>query len=234
MKKLTLLILFLSSFAYSQQNWFKIYSDKNTLEKDGVEIGNKFISDAKILLPNLKNEPRIIVNTTPYGIYYDGNEKTVNLPLWDELTPINKKFFEKITGNKKEGKKLFGFMFNGFYLSHELGHWLTYHITGNVGSYQDEYMANTIAMLWWKKQGKTKELKSIYKILKKIMKTYPNPVPKGESVEKYFTENYMKILNDEENFAMIYGFMQFSQFIQIYEDKSLPSFDDFLIKNIKK
>ena len=66
------------------------------------------------------------------------------------------------------------------------------------------------------------------------MKTYPNPVPKGENVEKYFTDNYEKILTDQENFAMIYGFMQFSQFIKIYEDHSLPDFDTFLQKEFKK
>ena len=66
------------------------------------------------------------------------------------------------------------------------------------------------------------------------MKTYPNPVPKGENVEKYFTDNYVKILTDQENAAMIYGFMQFSQFIKIYEDHSLPDFDTFLQKEFKK
>ena len=70
--------------------------------------------------------------------------------------------------------------------------------------------------------------------LKKIMKTYPNPVPKGENVEKYFTDNYVKILTDQENAAMIYGFMQFSQFIKIYEDRSLPDFDTFIQKEFKK
>lgn len=233
-KKIVLIFLFLSSFAFAQKNWFKAYTDKDALAKDGVEVGNQFIADAKKIIPNLKNEPQIIVNTTPFLIYYDGEKNTVNLPLWSEVIPENQKYFEKITGNTKDGKKLYGLMFNGFYLPHELGHWLTVKKSGNLGSYQDEYFANTVAMLWWKKQGKSKELKSIYKTLKKVMKTYPNPVPKGENVEKYYTENYVKIMQDQENFAMIYGFMQFSQFIKIYEDHSLPDFDTFLQKEFKK
>ena len=233
-KQIVLVFLFFSSFAFSQKNWFKAYTDKDALAKDGVEVGNQFIADAKKIIPNLKNEPQIIVNTTPFLIYYDGEKNTVNLPLWSEVIPDSQQYFEKITGNTKDGKKLYGLMFNGFYLPHELGHWLTVKKSGNLGSYQDEYFANTVAMLWWKKQGKSKELKSIYKTLKKVMKTYPNPVPKGENAEKYYTENYVKIMQDQENFAMIYGFMQFSQFIKIYEDRSLPDFDKFLQKEFKK
>ena len=233
-KQIVLVFLFFSSFVFAQKNWFKLYTDKGALAKEGVEVGNQFIADAQKLIPNLKDNPQIIVNTTPFLVYYDGKEKTVNLPFWDEVIPQNQEYFEKITGNAKDGKKLFGLMFNGFYLPHELGHWLSFEKSGNIGSYQDEYLANTIAILWWKKQGKSKELKSIYKTLKKIMKTYPNPVPKGENVEKYFTDNYVKILTDQENAAMIYGFMQFSQFIKIYEDHSLPDFDTFLQKEFKK
>ena len=173
-KQIVLVFLFFSSFVFAQKNWFKLYTDKGALAKDGVEVGNQFIADAQKLIPNLKDNPQIIVNTTPFLVYYDGKEKTVNLPFWDEVIPQNQEYFEKITGNAKDGKRLFWLMFNGFYLPHELGHWLSFEKSGNIGSYQDEYLANTIAILWWKKQGKSKELKSIYndrvekKILEKI------------------------------------------------------------------
>ena len=47
------------------------------------------------LIPNLKDNPQIIVNTTPFLVYYDGKEKTVNLPFWDEVIPKNQEYFEK-------------------------------------------------------------------------------------------------------------------------------------------
>ena len=41
----------------------------------------------------LKDNPQVIVNTTPFLVYYDGKEKTVNLPFWDEVIPQNQEYF---------------------------------------------------------------------------------------------------------------------------------------------
>ena len=46
-KKIVLIFLFLSSFVFAQKNWFKLYTDKGALAKDGVEVGNQFIADAQ-------------------------------------------------------------------------------------------------------------------------------------------------------------------------------------------
>ena len=57
----------------------------------------------------------------------------------------------------------------------------------------------------------------------------PNPVPKGSTIEEYFSKNY------EEASAnpYVYGYMQFKQFIEIYEDKNLPDFDTFIKQQSK-
>ena len=54
-KQIVLVFLFFSSFVFAQKNWFKLYTDKGALAKDGVEVGNQFIADAQKLIPNLKN-----------------------------------------------------------------------------------------------------------------------------------------------------------------------------------
>jgi hypothetical protein len=138
-----------------------------------------------------------------------------------------KKFFYEVAGGEAEGKNAFGLFFNGFYLPHELGHALQDIVEkGSVTSYNNEYFANTVAILWWRKAGKEKELKSCYEAAKKMWTKLPNPVPAGEAEDAYFTKNYEVASQN----PYTYGYMQFKQFIQLYEDKTLPDFDTF-IKN---
>ncbi|RYF38443.1 MAG: hypothetical protein EOO38_24760 [Cytophagaceae bacterium] len=43
-------------------------------------------------------------------------------------------------------------------------------------------------------------------------------------VKKYFTEHYNEFGQDPYK----YGFIQFSQFVKVYEDKSLPDFNTYV------
>ena len=61
-----------------------------------------------------------------------------------------------------------------------------------------------------------------------MLKTLKNPVPKNEDYKKYITENYGKLASDPYK----YGYIQFSQFVEIYENSKLPDFDTY-IKNYK-
>lgn len=79
-------------------------------------------------------------------------------------------------------------------------------------------------MLWWRKHGRQKELEQCYQYAKKMYAQLPNPVPAGQTVEEYFGKNYEEAAKD----PFIYGYMQFGQFIAVYEDKKLPRFDVFV------
>jgi hypothetical protein len=57
----------------------------------------------------------------------------------------------------------------------------------------------------------------------------PNPVPEGISKEDYFTKNYEQAASN----PFVYAYMQFGQFITIYEDNSLPSFDVYMKETFK-
>lgn len=233
MKKsiLIIIIFFLNLTIKAQTKWFTIYQDSIALMTDANEISEKFKNDVSSFRTDKKFETKTILNTTPYLIFFDGQNR-VNIPLWSQVLPELKAFTKEVTGNEEEGKRMFGLFFNGFYLIHEYGHAYqeTYDFENSRASYQNEYLANTIAMLYWRKIGKKKELKQCYKLAKKMFLKLPNPVPEGMSKEDYFTKNYEQATQN----PFVYAYMQFGQFIEIYENKSLPSFDEFMKLNFQK
>jgi len=224
----------ISYFTFGQKSWFTPYAYSAAMVKDAKIVTAKFTNDIKKIKPDIAFEVESIQNTTPYLIYYDEIKKTANLPLWSEVISDQKKFFYTVAGSEKDGQKAFGLFFNGFYLPHELAHALQATVEGTIeGSYENEYFANTVAMLWWRKQGREKDLKKCYESAKAIFATLPNPVPEGITIQNYFKVNYNKAGED----PFVYGYMQFKQFIHIYEDKKLPDFNTFIrnyINNIKR
>ena len=230
MKKIFILSFVLSiQFGMAQKNWFKTYSDSIALVKDAQMITQSFTKDIKKLNKNLKYDIKTVLHTTPYLIYF--YKDAANIPLWEQVIPEQKQFFYEIAGSEAEGKKIFGLFFNGFYLPHELGHAYEFTLKGETnGSYKGEYFANTVAILWWKKHHKNNELQQCYEAAKKMWAKLPNPVPEGSTIEEYFSKNY------EEASAnpYVYGYMQFKQFIEIYEDNSLPDFDTFIKQQSEK
>jgi hypothetical protein len=230
MKKIFILSFVLSiQFGMAQKNWFKTYSDSIALVKDAQMITQSFTKDIKKVNKNLKYDIKTVLNTTPYLIFF--YKDAANIPLWEQVIPEQKQFFYQLAGSETEGKKIFGLFFNGFYLSHELGHAFEYILHGEIkNSYESEYQANIIGLLWWKKQHRDTELKQCYEYAKKMWAQLPNPVPEGSTVEEYFAQNYEQATKD----PFIYGYLQFKQFIDIYENKNLPDFDTFIKEELKK
>ncbi len=228
MKKIIILCIVGLAFGSKvhAQAWFKTYSDSTALLKNAEQLVQLFVSDINKINPEIRLSSHAIINTQPYLIFYDKNK--VNLPLWNQLPVESKIFFETVGGNPQNGQKIFGLFFNGFYLPHELGHALQGAKGMNIekNRYESEYQANIIAILWWRKNGSKKNLKNCYLAAKKMMTKLKNPVPEGQTMAEYFTENYWQKVSD----PFVYGYMQFYQFIKIYEDKSLPNFDTYIKK----
>lgn len=227
MKKKYFILLTVLLFAktiFAQNLWFKLYEDSTALIQDAESIKNRFVKDINSIRPELNFSLKTLIKTTPMLIYYD--EKTAHVPLWSQLPKQMHNWFYAMGGNEVDGKKIFSLFFNGFYLPHELAHGFE-DILGKLNrSYKNEYFANTAAILWMRKHGYDRELKECYDLAQRIMAKTPNPVPDGQTVEHYFTENYNEILLNGD--PSVYGFMQFSQFIEIYEDKSLSDFDTYI------
>lgn len=232
MKKIIIIIAItlMSITTNAQKKWFTVYQDSVALLNNAKKISEKFKKDVYKFKKDDKFTTTTILNTTPYLIFFDGQNK-VNIPLWSQVLPELKAFTKEVTGSEEEGKRMFGLFFNGFYLIHEYGHAYqeTYDFENSNVSYQNEYLANTIAMLYWRKIGKKKELKQCYELAKKMFTKLPNPVPEGISKEDYFTKNYEQATQN----PFVYAYMQFGQFIEIYEDQSLSNFDEYMKSKFK-
>ena len=253
---LILFILLFSSAAYSQKKLlFTTYSDSAILVQDANRIVQDFTQqiDAIQLVfsatpatpaspassvgttnsdsARRNSVPLAVLNTKPFLIFYSPKANLVNLPLWEQVIPEQKKFFFSLGGDEQKGKELFGLFFNGFYLSHELAHALQ-----NIAKkqkmdlYQGEYFANIVGILYWRKANRNKELEQCYQYAKHIVAQLKNPVPDGEDPVKYFNEHYAELGRDPYK----YGYFQFAQFVKIYEDKSLQQFDSFIRDYLKK
>ncbi len=231
MKYIITLLLTLSivNVANAQNKWFSVYNDSTALVSDANEIIHQMSErvgrvNADIKLDNIT----AIKNTTPYLIYIDG--ATVNIPMWEEVIPAQKKFFAEVAGGENEGRAVFGLFFNGFYIAHELGH----SIAASAGkkfdnAFDSEYDANVMAVLYWRTTKEKDKLETCYTYAKKMLETLKNPVPENENYKKYITEHYNELGADPYK----YGYIQFSQFVEIYENKSLPDFDTFIKNYIK-
>jgi hypothetical protein len=230
-KLLTLVILCISLGVNAQTKFFHLYLDSAILVQDANFIVADFSANLNAISPIFSSQPKAILNTKPFLIFYSPKSNLVNLPIWDQVIPQQKEFFYKLGGNKKKGKEIFGLFFNGFYLSHELGHAIQNAANKRESNlFQNEYFANTIAILYWRKVMRTKELRQCYKYAKQMVRQLPNPVPQGVDPIKYFNEHYQELGADPYK----YGYYQFAQFVEIYENKTLQNFDEFIRKFLAK
>lgn len=224
-KLILLLCMAFAPLVRAQQRLFMVYADPASWVGDANDFIKAFSRDVQKIKPGFVLETKAVLNTTPGLIFYNDQDNTVNLPLWKEVIEPQQQFFYKLAGGETEGKKVFGLLFNGFYLPHELGHALQ-HAAGREpdNEYDKEYFANTIAVLYWRKQGRHKELEESYRYAKKYLRQLINPVPAGTDEKMYLTEHYGELTKDPYK----YGYFEFSQLIRIYEDKTLPDFDTYV------
>lgn len=232
MKNILILLLALCTFIQTnaQSKWFSTYSDSTALVIEANKIICQMADRIVRSTPAIDLHQNVAVkNTKPYLIFIKNN--IINLPFWTEVIPPQKKFFAEMAGSEDEGKEVFGLFFNGFYLAHELGHSFS-SIAGKKfeNAYDSEYDANKIAVLYWIASGEKDNLKKCYNYAQKMLKTLKNPVPENEDYKKYITDNYGQLVSDPYK----YGYIQFSQFVEIYEDKNLPYFDNYIKTYVKK
>lgn len=227
MKNLIFMLCFISNISSAQNQWFKIYNDSTKFTKDY----NLLIKDFENRVKNvddsvgLKGLKFAIVNE---GGFYNPSDHTIYMNIYDNTPQWLLDFSENVAGGKEQGKELAGLFFFGFFMPHEIAHGLQFSLNKQkADEYHNEFEANQIAMAYWKKVGKEKELEKCYKVAKQALLKLKNPIPAGEDEQKYFTKYYLEFVQDPYK----YGYIQFQQIVTIYEDKSQPDFDS-LIKNI--
>jgi hypothetical protein len=230
-KLLLLFILLIHLTAYSQNKLFRVFTDSAALVESANQIVADFSGKVNAIDSVFTAKPTAILNTQPFLIFYSPKYNQVNLPIWSQVEMKQKQFFYQLGGNEKKGKQIFGYFFNGFYLAHELGHALQKATNKRDTSlYQNEYFANIVAILYWRKTNRTMELHQCYKYAKQMVSQLPNPVPPGEDPVKYFNTHYSELGADPYK----YGYYQFAQFVKIYEDKTLENFDVFVMGYLAK
>ena len=225
-KRIFAILTFLSGVeASGQDRLFYAYKDSALLVQDANLIVSDFALRVNAIKPVMDSLPVAILNTKPFLIFYSPKANRVNLPIWCQVIPGQKKFFEELSGSFMNSEDMFGLFFNGFYLPHELAHALQ-HAKGKEESdlYNNEYTANAIAILYWRKVNRHKELERCYVYAKKVVKELPSPVPAGEDPVKYFNEHYAELGADPYK----YGYYQFAQFVKLYDDNTLGSFEDYI------
>ena len=225
-KKIFLPLAGLLLFGYANaQALFSTYTDSVKLVEDANTFIQDFSNDVKKVKPEVNISAKAILNTKPYLIFYSEKENVVNLPLWQQVIPDQQAFFTKLAGGDEEGQIVFGNLFNGYYLPHELGHALAQAANKTIaGHYENEYFANTVAVLYWRKTKHFDDLEQSYQYAKKLLSQITSPVPEGQDEKKYFNDHYAEIAKDPYK----YGFFQFNQLVKIFEDESLKDFDEFL------
>lgn len=168
-KKTLLIFSILVSISVNGQNtFFRTYADSLKLVSDANSIVDDFAEKINAISPVFTPKPEAILNTKPFLIFYSPKSNKVNLPIWQQVIPEQKDFFYSLAGDKKSGEEMFGLFFNGFYLPHELGHALR-KVMGKTENdlYRNEYFANIVAILYWRKLERTQELLQCYRYAKK-------------------------------------------------------------------
>lgn len=233
MKK-TIITLCISLWAvqtgFAQNKLFKTFPDSTALNKTGDAFIESFVNEIHGIDTSLHlKAPKAVYNLMGPFYYYDNN--TMNLPVWSLSPQWYKDFCMEMAGSPEAGKEMFGLFFNGFYIPHELGHAIQFYLHQDTSwsnylanAYNNEYEANIIALLYWKKHGKNKELKQCYDYAKKALTRLNNPVPDSVDRKKYFAEHYEELGKDIHKYA----FFQWTQYVQVYEGKTLPDFDTYI------
>lgn len=222
-------VLLLSWFcltAKSQNRYFEIYMDSAALKNQNDELIRDIEARVKLVEPSFsfKGLTTEIPKTFMPGQYRSRTNKIYQL-TWQIGGPPMEGFLTEVGGSTDKFTSLAALFFYGFFLPHEIGHGLQFH-TENVpkNNYDGEYEANELALLYWRSKGKQKELQQCYQMAKMVLAKLKNPIPENIDAKKYITEHYEELLKDPYKYA----FIQFSQIVKIFDDKSLPDFDTYI------
>jgi hypothetical protein len=197
-------------------------SSNNTLMSLLIALRDSFVSQIKSegFQPTLP--PTIILDNPPsYGDHEDG-KNLLHIANWNALSADDQVRFARLAaklGRGQTGEQAFGEGVHHWVFRHELGHWwqACEHKTTDT-HYAEEYGANRIAAAYWRFTDPNFMERTKYKMTTVIM-SLPNPVPQGESKEKYFNENYDKLAGTPG-----YIWYQYDMVISIEAEKHLPSF----------
>lgn len=150
----------------------------------------------------------------------------LHIAVWSALSPEQQARFTRLAsllGGGKTGEEAFDDGVHQWVFAHELGHWwqACQRKTGE-NHYSVEYGANRIAAAYWRLKDPA-FMERTEKKMSTVIATMPQAVPAGQSLEKYFNENY-----EELGPAPAYIWFQYSMVLKAQGEKPLPSLQQTL------
>lgn len=170
--------------------------------------------------------PTIVLDNPPsYGRYED-DKNLLHIAVWTALTPDQQARFSRVAtmvGAGQSAEQAFEEGVHHWVLVHELSHWwqACQHKTGE-NHYSVEYGANRIAASYWRLKDPAFMERTIRKMTT-LSSTMPNPLPEGQSTEKFFNENYKKL-----GPTPAYIWFQYMMVLNLQAENPLPSLKETL------
>jgi hypothetical protein len=198
-------------------------SSTDALMTQLLALRNSFVNQVKAegFKPSLP-PPQIVIDNPPsYGRYED-DSNTLHTSAWQTLPPDQEARFVRLSEmmqGRQTPEELFEEGVHRWVFVHELGHWwqaCQHKITDD--HYAVEYGANRIAAAFWRLKDpdymkrRTEHFRAITALL-------PNPVPEGQSKEKFFNANYGKLAG-----TPVYTWYQSSMVVDVSAENPAPSF----------
>jgi hypothetical protein len=196
-------------------------SQEEVLMSQLVALRDSFVNQIKAegFQPSLPPPTIVLDNPPSYGNYED-DKNLLHIAAWSALTPEDQERFARVAamlGNGLSAEQTFDEGVHHWVFVHELGHWwqACRHKTGD--HYSVEYGANRIAAAYWRLKDPA-FLERTATRMGTVYAAMPNPVPEGQSAEKYFNDNYEKL-----GPTPAYRWYQYSMVLKIQAEKPLPS-----------
>lgn len=231
-KSLLMMLFFLANLTFAQKLLFTNINDSTILRNQNDLLIKDFQNQLTLIDPNFSfNGMKTMVRDSLFSGYYLPKNNRIYLSTWKATPKVIVDFCTQIMDDKQQGEKLAALYFFGYFLPHEIAHGIQFNAkVRKDNEYDNEYEANVIALLYWKKRGKSIEMLECYKMAKELVSKLKNPIPENEDRKKYFTEHYEEMSQNADQYA----YMLFSQIVNIFEDKNLPDFDVYIKKYISK
>jgi hypothetical protein len=167
--------------------------------------------------------PNILIQPVPSFGNYDPATNTLQTPAWQQLTTEERGLFFRLAGpgaNEDAARHFFETGTHRWVFMHEMGHWwqACRHISQEQQHYRIEYGANRIAAAYWR-EADPEILAIMAPAFEHSFSSMPNPVPAGQSAEKYLDDNYERL-----GPTPAYRWYQSRMIVAINEEKPAPSF----------
>jgi hypothetical protein len=192
-----------------------------------VALRDSFISQIKAegFQPSLA-PPKIVLDNPPSFGRYEDDKNLLHIAAWSALSPEDQARFTRIAGIMtpgKTGEQEFEDGVHHWVFVHELGHWWqACQQKANANHYSVEYGANRIAAAYWRLKDPAL-MENTAKRMATISSILTDPVPAGQTKEKFFNENYEQLAP-----TPAYRWFQYSMVLGAQAEKPLPSFKQTL------